>query len=194
MFSKSLIQFSLMGQGCVPSLLLDLRPNSVEVMRIMVTSFKRSHAAFSALTLQQATSDPGLFRRLLDTHGDIWVSFLWGHCSFSRVLCAQGLVCVLQESCFPQSCVSSGHSMVGLMATFSKRAYAKPRSVAPRAPALRPATVDLYIHGRHSDTFLAQAPLSMHFVPFPGRSNSLRARLVIFIFIAIVNKNFFHCL
>ena len=27
MFSKSLIQFSVDGQGCVPSLLLDLRPN-----------------------------------------------------------------------------------------------------------------------------------------------------------------------
>ena len=27
MLSKSLIQFSVDGQGCVPSLLLDLRPN-----------------------------------------------------------------------------------------------------------------------------------------------------------------------
>ena len=27
MFSKSLIQLSVDGQGCVPSLLLDLRPN-----------------------------------------------------------------------------------------------------------------------------------------------------------------------
>ena len=27
MFSKSLIQFSVDGQGCVPSLLLDLRPS-----------------------------------------------------------------------------------------------------------------------------------------------------------------------
>ena len=27
MFSKSLIQFSVDGQGCVPSLLLDLKPN-----------------------------------------------------------------------------------------------------------------------------------------------------------------------
>ena len=27
MFIKSLIQFSVDGQGCVPSLLLDLRPN-----------------------------------------------------------------------------------------------------------------------------------------------------------------------
>ena len=41
MLSKSLIQLSVDGQGCVPSLLFDLRTNMVEVMKIMVTSFKR---------------------------------------------------------------------------------------------------------------------------------------------------------
>ena len=33
-------------------------------------------------TLQQATSDPCLPQSLLDTHGQVWVSLLWGHCSF----------------------------------------------------------------------------------------------------------------
>ena len=37
--------------------------------------------------------------------------------------------CALQES-VSQSCVSSGGSMVGLMVTSSKRAYAIPRSAA----------------------------------------------------------------
>ena len=32
------------GQVCVPSLSFDLRPNMVEVMKIVATSFKRSHA------------------------------------------------------------------------------------------------------------------------------------------------------
>ena len=45
MLSKSLIQSSVDGWGCVPSLLFNLRPNLVEVLRIMVTSFKRSHDA-----------------------------------------------------------------------------------------------------------------------------------------------------
>ena len=40
---------------------------------------------------------------------------------------------VPSKNLFPQSCVSSGGSMVGLMATSSKRAYAIPRSAAPRA-------------------------------------------------------------
>ena len=52
--------------------------------------------------------------------------------------CAQ-LLSVSSKSLFPQSCVSSGGSVVGLMVTSSKRAYVIPRSAAPRAPA--PAAV-----------------------------------------------------
>ena len=32
--------------------------------------------------LQQATSDPRLRWRLLDTHREVWVSLFWVHCSF----------------------------------------------------------------------------------------------------------------
>ena len=51
----------------------------------MGTSFKRSHAGTATLmplTLQQATADPRLCQRLLDTHRQAWVSLLWDHCSF----------------------------------------------------------------------------------------------------------------
>ena len=34
------------------------------------------------LTLQQATTDPSICWRLLDNSGQVWVSLLWGHCSF----------------------------------------------------------------------------------------------------------------
>ena len=44
-------------------------------------------------------------------------------------------VCVPSKSLFPQSCVSSGTSTVGLMVTSSKRAYAIPKSATLRAPA-----------------------------------------------------------
>ena len=57
----------------------------VELMKIMVTSFNRSHQALLhsvALTLQQATANSHLCQRLLDTHRQVWVSLLWGHCSF----------------------------------------------------------------------------------------------------------------
>ena len=86
-------------------------------------------------TLHQATTDPCLLQRLLDTHRNVWVSLLWGHCSFLLGPGAHKVLFVPSKSRFPQSCVSSGSSMVGLMVASSKRAYATPRSAAPRAPA-----------------------------------------------------------
>ena len=50
MLSKSSFPFSIDVQGYVLSLLFDLRPTMVEVMKIMVTSFKRSHAGTVALS------------------------------------------------------------------------------------------------------------------------------------------------
>ena len=108
----------------------------VEVMKIMAISFKRSHAC-TALppTLKQATANPRLCQRLLDTHGHVWVSFLWGHYLFLLGPGAYKPLFVHSKSLFPWSCVSCCGSMVGLLATSSKRAYAIPRSVASRAPA-----------------------------------------------------------
>ena len=86
-------------------------------------------------SLQQATTDPCLRQRLLDPHGQVWVSLLWGHCSFLLGPGAHKVLFVLSKSLFSQSYISSGSSMMGLMVTSSKRAYAIPRSAAPRAPA-----------------------------------------------------------
>ena len=55
-------------------------------------------------TLQQVTTNPCLHQRLLDTHRQVWVSLLWGHCSFLLGPGAQGSVCALQESPFPVLC------------------------------------------------------------------------------------------
>ena len=49
MLSKSLIQFSVDGWSFVPSLLFTLVQMMVEVMKIMVTSLKRSHACTAAV-------------------------------------------------------------------------------------------------------------------------------------------------
>ena len=104
-------------------------------------------------TLQQATADPCLHWRLLDTHGQVWVSLLWGHCSFLLGPGEHRVLCVPSQSLFPQSCVSSGSSVVGSMATSSKRAYVIPRSAASRAPA--PAAAHCCLHQRHSHTLLS---------------------------------------
>ena len=63
------------------------------------------------LILQQATANPHLHWRLVVTHRQVWVSLLWGHCSF--LLGAHQVLFVPSKSLFPQSCVSSGGSMVG---------------------------------------------------------------------------------
>ena len=53
---------------------------------------------------------------------------------------------------FVISCGISDGSMVGLMVTSSKKAYAIPRSAAPRTLPLRQATADPHLHRRHSNT------------------------------------------
>ena len=79
MLSKSLIQFSVDGRGCVPSLLFDLRPNcpgdnedNGDPLQKVPGTLPHS----MPLTLQQATADPCLCWRFLDTHRQVWVNFL----------------------------------------------------------------------------------------------------------------------
>ena len=75
MLSKLLIQFSVDGWSCVPSLLLTQGQTMVEVMKIMATFFKGPmHVLLHSVppTQQQATTDPHLCWRLLDSHGKVW--------------------------------------------------------------------------------------------------------------------------
>ena len=70
--SKSLIQFSVVRQGCIPSVLFDLRPNYGEYNEDKVPPSKGPvHALLHSLSLdvQQTTADQHLCQRLLDTHG-----------------------------------------------------------------------------------------------------------------------------
>ena len=55
-FSKSLIQFSADGWGCIPSLLFTWDQTIVEVMKIMVTYFKRSHAGTATFIVPNPAS------------------------------------------------------------------------------------------------------------------------------------------
>ena len=86
-------------------------------------------------TLQQANTHPCLCWRLLDTPRQVWVSLLRSHCSSLLGSGTHKLLFLPCKSLFPQSCVSSGSAMVGLMMTSSKRVYAIPKSASPRAPA-----------------------------------------------------------
>ena len=85
MLSKSLIQFSVDGWSCVPFLLFTWWQTMVEVMKIMATSFKRSHACTAALTGPNPESGHHWPSPLLESLEHSWASLgslLWGHCSF----------------------------------------------------------------------------------------------------------------
>ena len=110
MLSKSLIQFSVDGQNCVPSMLLGLRPNYCRD-KVMATSFKRTYTSLPLLlqglllsvflTPQQATVNSCLCQTLLDTHRQLSFSLLWGHCSFLLVLVQTRFCLCPPRVCFP---------------------------------------------------------------------------------------------
>ena len=116
MLSKCLIQFSIDGMGCVPSLLFDLRPNygggNEDNGDLLQKAPLHALAHSVSLTLHQATAKTRLHQRLLDPHGQVWVRLLWGHCSFLLDPAHKGLF-VPSKSLFLQSYVSSGSSLVG---------------------------------------------------------------------------------
>ena len=109
--SKGLIQFSVDGRGCFPPCCLTWDPTKVEVMKIMATSFQRSQAGTAALSAPDPaavycwpTPLPGTPR---DTHGQAWVSPLWGPCSFLPGPGVHKILFVPSKSLVPQSRVSS---------------------------------------------------------------------------------------
>ena len=92
----------------------------------MVTSFKSSHAHTATGSAPNPAAGHCRPTPPWETPGPSWASLaqsLMGSLLLSSgSWCTQGFVCALHEM-FPKSCVSSGGSVVGLMATSSKRAY-----------------------------------------------------------------------
>ena len=151
MLSKSLIQFSVDRWSCAPSLLFTWGQTVVEVMKIMATSLKRSHACTATLSAPSPAAGHRGPRPLLETPGHPQESL--GQSPVGSLLLSpgswytQGSACALQVS-ISQSWVRPGSSAVGLTMTSSRRAYAIPRSAALRAPAPVESTADLYLHRR----------------------------------------------
>ena len=138
MLSKSLVQFSFDGWSCVPSLLFDVRPNyggGNEDNGKLLQKVPCMHCC---------TECPQSYSRPPWTHAsarDSWTltgksgSVSFGVTAFFLGPGEHKVLFVLSKSLFPQYCVSSGGTLVGLMVTSSKRSYAMPRSAALRAPA-----------------------------------------------------------
>ena len=108
MLSKSLIQFSVDGQGCVPSLLFTWGQTMVEVMMIMASSFKRPHAYTATLSACSPAAGHRPPTPLPDSPGHSRASL--GQSSVGTPLrsprswCTQGSVCTCQESASPVLC------------------------------------------------------------------------------------------
>ena len=93
--------------------------------------------------LQQATADPCLCWRLLDTHRQVLISLLWGHCSFLLGPGVHKVLFVPSKSLFRQPSVSSGGSVVGLR-------WHPPRGLMPHQGLL------------HAEPFPCSRPLLTH--------------------------------
>ena len=136
--SKSLTQFSVGGWDYVPSLLFDLRPNYGGGNEDNGDLLQKIPCTHCYTRCPQPCSWPMPTTPPSETPGHLRASLgqsLVGHCSFLLCPGAQKVLFVPSKSLFPQSSISSGGSMVGLMVTCSRRAYAIPSSTAPRAPA-----------------------------------------------------------
>ena len=116
MISKSLIQFSVEGWGHAPYLLFTWGQTVVQVEKIMLTSFKMSHAHTVRVSAPYYASDNCRPTGPLETPRHSWASLglsLVGSLFLSSgAWYAWDSVCALQEA-ISQSCVSSGGSMVG---------------------------------------------------------------------------------
>ena len=126
-----------MGGAVFPPCYLTWGQSMVEVVKIMVHPSKGPMQALLHSVPQSCSRPPPTHTSAGDSwkftgnsesvSGGVTAPFSW------VPVCASFCLC-LQES-VSQSSVSSGGSMVGLMVTSSKRAYAIPRSAAPRAPS-----------------------------------------------------------
>ena len=124
-------------------------------MKIMVTSFKRSHVHTAALGAPKAEAGHCRLTPPVETPGHSWPclgqSLVWSLLLSPGSCCTQGFVCALQVSVSPVLCkLWQFYGRVN--GDLLQEAYAIPRSAGPKAPAL----ADPYLHRRHSDTILAQ--------------------------------------
>ena len=140
--SKSLVQYSVDEWDCVPSLLFDLRPN-------YGGSNEDNGNLLQKVIMHCLTQFPWPCSRPPPTHtsaspGHSWASL--GQSLVGSLLLspgswfAQGFFFVPSNSLFPQSCVSSGSSMMGLMAT-------SPRGLMPYPGLLYPEPLPLWQAG-----------------------------------------------
>ena len=139
---KSLNQCFVNGWNSVPSLLFTWDQTMVEVMKIMMTSFKRSHANTAKLSAPNPAAGHCQPMPLPETPGHTWANL--GQLLVGSLLFppgswdVQSSVCALQESISPVLC-KLWQLLLQESLCHTQICCTQPKSDAPRAPA--PATV-----------------------------------------------------
>ena len=107
--SKSLIQFSVDGCGCVSSL-FDLRPNNGGGSEDKEELLQKAPCMHCHTQCPRPCSRPPPTHASTEGPGHSWVILLWGPSSIFLGPGADKVLFVPSKSLFPQSCVSSGGS------------------------------------------------------------------------------------
>ena len=136
MFSKSLVQFSVDGWSCVPSLLFTWGQTMVEVTKTMATSFKRSHAFPATLSAPNPAAGHHQPMPLLETPGHSQASL--GQPFVGSLLLSPESWCTIFCLCpprvyFPVLC-KFWQLYGGINCDLLQEGLAIPKSDAPRAP------------------------------------------------------------
>ena len=116
----------------------------VKAMKIMVTSFKRSHACIA--TLGAPNPAAGHHQPMPPPETPRHSQASLGQSLVGSLLLSPGswytqILFVPTKSLFPQSCVSSGGSMVGLMVTSSSKLIPYPSLLQTPGHVLRPQNI-----------------------------------------------------
>ena len=126
----------------------------------METSFKRSHACTVVLGAPHPAADHHQPKPPSETPGhsraSLGQSFVGSLLLSPGFWCAQGSICILQES-VSQSCVSSGTTIVGKWQAPPRGLMPYPGLLYPEPLSLQQSTADLYLCRRHSHTVLVQS-------------------------------------
>ena len=160
MLSKSLIQFSVGGWGCVPSLFFDLRPNYGGGNEDNGSLFKRSHVHTATLSAFNPAAGHRQPMPLPETPEHSRASL--GQSPVGSLLlspgswCTQISVCALPESVSPVLC-KFWRLYVGQWRAPPRGLMPYPSLLHPEPLPLQQSTADPYLLRRHPNTVLYQS-------------------------------------
>ena len=153
-----------MGRTVFPPCFLTWGQTTMEVMKIIVTSFKWSHAGTPAVSVPDPAAGHCWTMPLPEIPGPSWsslISLLWGHCSFFLGPGVDKILFGLLRVCFPSPVSVLAALLLGCWRPLTRGLVPYPGLLYPEPMPLWQATAEPYLHGRHSNTVLAQSLWSL---------------------------------